>query len=486
MELSGPLSAAELTAAVEKKLLSRFPRFRGHVTEDEKHWRVPEAVDPRAYVEEVELTAPTAADEATALREHVQREMAKPLPPRCSWNAHLITYSGRAAKRCTVLWRISHTVADGVVLAQIMSRVICEEIPVVKEVPKTTEETMDGKTTTAAPTESEATVLRRRVPRAGLCERIWRFLCGVAFVFALVFWPSDPHTPLQLGPYRWKQQQEEGKRTGGGGNSTHGGESATSGAHAAGEEGVRIALGEPIAVSALRAAAAAAGVTINDLLMTAKAAALRKYLTARGFACSDSLKLTAVAVINPRPTMPQDMSSQELLADYTRMKGPGCDITLLLLPLPCGDMSPSQRRATLSATTRRLKLSPEAYLLRLGANLLTWTVGLNALIALYTIVLSKFTLYVSNVVAPAIQGAFCGVPIDSIWFGTTPLDFGVSFSFLSYAGYNRVCCVADGHTVPEPQVLTDMVVECLLEQMEDIKVKAAEEVAMNEKVKEMM
>ena len=62
----------------------------------------------------------------------------------------------------------------------------------------------------------------------------------------------------------------------------------------------------------------------------------------------------------------------------------------------------------------------------------------------------------------------------------------MSFSFLSYAGYNRVCCVADGHTVPEPQVLTDMVVECLLEQMEDIKVKAAEEVAMNEKVKEMM
>ena len=33
------------------------------------------------------------------------------------------------------------------------------------------------------------------------------------------------------------------------------------------------------------------------------------------------------------------------------------------------------------------------------------------------------------------------------------------------AGSNRVCCVADGATVPEPQMLADLVYEQVLEQM---------------------
>lgn len=79
--------------------------------------------------------------------------------------------------------------------------------------------------------------------------------------------------------------------------------------------------------------------------------------------------------------------------------------------------------------------------------------------------------------APPLQGAFCGVPISSIWFGTTPLDFGVSFSFLSYAGENRVCCVADGATVPDAQVLADLVHEEIVEQMADAKLAAGKELA---------
>ena len=39
---------------------------------------------------------------------------------------------------------------------------------------------------------------------------------------------------------------------------------------------------------------------------------------------------------------------------------------------------------------------------------------------------------------------------------------------LADAGHNRVCCVADGATVPTPQVLADLVREKLIEQMADI------------------
>ena len=74
--------------------------------------------------------------------------------------------------------------------------------------------------------------------------------------------------------------------------------------------------------------------------------------------------------------MPQDMSSNQLLEQYQQMRGPGCDITLLLLPLPCGAMEPAERLRALAATTRRLKLSPEAYLLRFFATYLVRLVGL--------------------------------------------------------------------------------------------------------------
>ena len=118
-------------------------------------------------------------------------------------------------------------------------------------------------------------------------------MCGIAFVIALPFWPSDVHTPLQLGPHRWRRRLAASSTT----------TSQTPG-HQAGKEGVRIALGKPVAVTALRAASSATGVTINDLLMTAMAAALRRYLELKKAlpVKHADLSLTAVAVVNPRPT----------------------------------------------------------------------------------------------------------------------------------------------------------------------------------------
>ena len=75
--------------------------------------------------------------------------------------------------------------------------------------------------------------------------------------------------------------------------------------------------------------------------------------------------------------------------------------------------------------------------------------------------------YVSNVVAPSVAASFCGVPATRIWFGTAPLDFGVSFSFLSYAGDNTLTCTSDAETVPQPALIARCVHESLLEQLAD-------------------
>ena len=196
-EMEGALTAEALAGAIETKLLSRFPRFRGHVTADEMYWCVPEMVNPWDYVCEIELAAESEADERGALMTHIAQQMILPLPLHCSWNVHLVRFGGRT-NRCCVLWRISHTVADGVVLAQIMSNVLCD----IATTP--TDDSPD-------PTEqAEASPLpvKREVP-AGCLERSWRFVCGVCFVIALLFWPSDRHTILQLGPHRWRRRLSE-------------------------------------------------------------------------------------------------------------------------------------------------------------------------------------------------------------------------------------------------------------------------------------
>ena len=124
-EMEAMVSVEALTATVDERLLRRFPRFRGYVSANERHWCVPETVDPTRYVETVQLTCASEADLDAVMQQHVAAMLGASLPEQCSWQVQLVTFSG-AAGRCCLLWRIAHTVADGVILAQIMSNVLCQ------------------------------------------------------------------------------------------------------------------------------------------------------------------------------------------------------------------------------------------------------------------------------------------------------------------------------------------------------------------------
>ena len=476
-ELDEPITKEALVELVDVALLQRFPRFRGYVSANERYWCVPDKVDATRYVEMVELSTDddgTDADVEAAVQQHVARSLGQDLPEQCSWQAQLVTCSG-AAERCFVIWRIAHTVADGVILSQIMSNVLCKAL--VKD-PDPGEAPSTPSVLNPAGSSAKVTNLRSQPTRVGLCERLRCLVGGVAFVLALVFWPSDPRTPIKLGPYKWERRERA--RRAAKGLSAHA--SATDASQppppaadaipvAVDDERERLRLGvmQPVAVDELKAAAAFARVSVNDLLLAAMAGGIRAYMNQMEphTRLSASLQIHAVAVINPRPVMPQmgPGGASELLNDYAAMKGPGCDITLGILPLPCGDLPARTRLERVAHATRFVKISPETYLLRLLANLLVRSLGLSVLLALYKVILAKFTTYVSNVVAPPLAGSLCGVRIKRIFFGTAPLDFGVSFSFLSYAGQCTLTCTSDAETVPSPQLMTDCVRAHLLEQM---------------------
>ena len=405
-EMVKPLTRDAVVAAVDKRLLQRFPRFRGHVDPtDEYYWVIPERADPQDYVEEVELAHTGSTDEA--LHAHIASQMRLPLPERRSWQVQILSRRGGGPQ--LLLWRIAHTLADGVIVAQIMSHVLCEPL---------------GAESAAEPQQEPA---RERPfaapPRAkpGVLERLCAFVLGLCFVAALPFWPRDPPTPLQLGPEKWqslqqqqRQQKKKMQKAAGGGD--------TGSAGTAEEEDIaamQVARAPPVSVADAKAAAARLGVTINDLLMTSLASGIRGYVAKAAAATvappsqpppppppppPAGLSVTSVVVVNPRPQAPQgsggDGATTELLDRYADMhcRAAGCDITLGFLPLPCGAMTEAARLKRVASSTRRLKLSPELPLARWLANCIHACFGVGFVTAFYSYVLAKFTVYASNVV----------------------------------------------------------------------------------------
>lgn len=383
-ELAGPVKYEAVCAAVDKLLLTRFPRFRGHVDPfDENFWVIPPSVDPNDYVEEFELPRSEGGPEA-ALLAHMAEQMRIGLPKRRSWQVQILRRRGGSP---CLLWRIAHTLADGVVIAQIMSHVLCEPLD---STPAANSGGVAAAAAAEAPPRAAAAASATTASAAprlapSLFERLCAFVRGVCFVALLPFWPQDSPTPLRLGGDRWARLSPADATT-------------------------RVALAPPVPVARAKAAAARLGVTVNDVLMAALAGGLRSYLAAApaaGGGAGSSLaaaaggcggaRLTSVVVVNPRPQAPQAAAgdggaTSPLLRQYAQLQGPGCDITLGFLPLPCAAAEPAARLRAVAESTRRLKISPELPLARCLANCLHFVCGVKPVMLFYSYVLKKFSV----------------------------------------------------------------------------------------------
>ena len=160
--------------------------------------------------------------------------------------------------------------------------------------------------------------------------------------------------------------------------------------------------------------------------------------------------------------------ANKLLDDYAENRTQGCDVTIAIVPLPCGGaLDPDERLATVRQTLRRLKLSPQAMIVRLlgivdiallGARLGTWF----TIFLAEKLVLPKTTTYASPLPGPTQHATIGGVGIDALYGGAAPFSLGTGFTFITYKGELLVCCVTDKETVPAPQVLVDHVHDALM------------------------
>lgn len=202
----------------------------------------------------------------------------------------------------------------------------------------------------------------------------------------------------------------------------------------------RAAWSETIAVEDVKAVGRALGCTVNDVLLTAMAGGLRRYLAAHGGA-APGLNFRAAMPVNLRP--------------LARMADLGNQFGLVFLSIPVGIEDPVSRLAELKRRSSKLKRSLEPlvvlWILKAMGSLPSWVHHL--VVKLFA---AKTTAVMTNVPGPRKPLYLAGRKIRDIFFWVPQSGrVGLGISIFSYAGQVRLGVGTDAGLVPDPQVLVD-------------------------------
>jgi WS/DGAT/MGAT family acyltransferase len=403
--LDGRLHVDRLRALVEERLLA-FARFRQRVEEPPlglgmPRWVIDDRFDLDAHVHHVALPAP---GDKVALERFVSDLLSTPLDfSKPLWQLHLVEHAEGSA----LVGRIHHCIADGIALIQVLLSL--------------TDTVARSRRRPAGPPGLDAGggpgLLRAGgwltqagfglVRDPGQAMRLAGLAMGAAATLARVaLLPPDPQTSLR------------------------------------GRLGVtkRAAWSEPIPLADVKAAGAAGGGTVNDVLVAAAAGALGRYLAGRGDDV-EGLDVRAAVPVNLRQ-----------LDDAHRL---GNEFGLVFLALPVGMADSRQRLVEVKQRMDELKssLQPAVALGTLNA------IGYlpSALQPLSVSFFgSKASLVLTNVPGPRQPLYLAGAPLRRAMFWVPQSGrLGLGISILSYAGEVMVGVASDAGLVPDPQAIVD-------------------------------
>ena len=178
------------------------------------------------------------------------------------------------------------------------------------------------------------------------------------------------------------------------------------------------------------------GGTVNDVLMTALAGGLRRYLQARQDLPAD-VNLHALLAVNWRP--------QGVEAEL------GNRISGMFLPLPVDIADPEERFAEVKRKMDGLKHSPQASMILAALEVVSQAPTTAVTLAL-SYLTSKATVLVTNVKGPQERFSLAGVPVEDVMFWIPRYGgIGLGISILSYAGQVRMGVISDKDLVPDPE-----------------------------------
>ena len=414
------LEFAKLKELIEDRFLS-YDRFRQRVIEPKIPGAGPRWVEDKyfnlnAHLQRVALPDPGGQDE---LQEMVSGLMSTPLDPsKPLWQFQYIeNYRGGSA----VVARIHHCIGDGIALVRVLlgmtddspkgsatvrrsrrRRKPLGEGPWLPEVVndalytvrKATGKVVEGTLETILDPARAAGIAGEGVKATGVLGR-------------LALMPSDPDTIFKgdLGTAK------------------------------------RCAWSKILPLDEVKAYSKAAGATINDVLLSGVAGALRRYLLSRGEELEHDLDIRAIVPVNLRP---EDAMEQL-----------GNRFGLVFLALPVGIEDRMERLRELKTRMDAIKNSTEAVVTYAVLNAIgTASASVESLAVRFFG--SKATAVMTNVPGPRQELYLAGKAMRSMMFWVPQsAHLGLGVSVLSYAGQVRLGVATDVGLVPDPSAIID-------------------------------
>lgn len=420
-----PLAFAALQQLVRKRLL-RVPRFRQRVREPSwgvgvPQWERDPHFDLAAHLHRIALPAP---HDQSALHELVGDLMSTPLDfSKPLWQMHLVE---EYDKGCALIARIHHAMGDGLALVQVLLS-LADDVPAISEA--------------ESREESDASQRSWLEKRGGMIKQAVKFArFGTKFASELAAIATDPNKLRDRALFGAAGSVALGKLLLIGPDQP---------SLFKGNVGVmkRAAWSKPLPLDEVKFAAKGLGGTINDVLISAVAGALRRYLDARG---EDTRGLNLRAMIPVNLRSPSDLDLEDL----------GNQFGLVFLDLPVGVVEPLERMAVLKERMDYIKSSPEALVAfgilgAIGATPVALERIINRLFGM------KATAVMTNVPGPREPIYLIGNRIRGIMFWVpTPASLGLGVSIISYAGQVIVGVGTDAGLVPNPnEIVNDFVEE---------------------------
>ena len=405
-----------LRSTVASRFL-RYPRFRQRPVNAAGgyHWQRDEDFNLAHHVVRIELARGAGDAELEALVSELVGTALDPLHPL--WQFHLVgNYKGGSA----VIVRIHHCYADGIALIQVLLSMTDADRKARRAGPVPAPPTNRG--------EAEDDPLAQLLaPLAGMLK-VASTAGSTLIEKGTELW-RDPSKAIVLVEQVGALAGEIAKLV------LMSEDSAT---RFKGQPGVakRVAWADPIALDEVKAIGKVLGCSVNDVLLSSVAGALRAYLVLRGEDVGDMM-IRALVPVNLRPP--------------EKAYRLGNKFGLVFLDLPIGIENPVARLYAIRANMKELKGSFQpvialGILAAMGAGPQILQEQLLAMLA------KNATAVMTNVPGPQQPLYFAGGKIDRLMFWVPQSgNIGMGVSIITYAGEVQFGLITDRSLCPDPE-----------------------------------
>lgn len=310
MMTSGRLDPNRLAAALEERVLSRYPVFRQRPVDGWLPWQLPwweddPGFDLFRHLHVGELAAP---GDDRALQEYIAGQLERPLRrDRPLWEIHVLQGYGAGS---AVYSRLHHSLADGIALTKVLLSLTDASPDGTLVADDSLVPHHHGWLDVGGSLVGHLATPRRVLATARQALGLGMRTSGVATKLLLA---SNPESPISGLPGPAK----------------------------------RAVWGDPVPLTEIKKTARRTGTTVNDVVVAALAGALATYQSEHG---SRPVDVPTMVPVNLRP------DDQPLPAEL------GNRFALVLLSLPSGLQTPFERLAETSRRMTAIKESPEAWL----------------------------------------------------------------------------------------------------------------------------